>query len=61
MVDFFSKNDIIQQLVVATILLRQAFPLFTLRKIFNVHNSDLDCTPLPLPLFNIFSGNFGSL
>jgi len=27
----------------------------------NLHNSDLDCTPHPLPLFNISSGNFGSL
>ena len=42
-------------------MLRQAFPLFILRTISNLHNSDLDCTPLPLPLFNIFSGNSGSL
>jgi len=42
-------------------LLRQEFPLFTLRRTYNLHNSALDCTPLPLPLFNIFSGIFGSL
>jgi len=41
-------------------LLRQEFPLFTLHRTYNLHNSDLDCTPLPLPLFN-FSCNSGSL
>jgi len=41
-------------------LLRQAFRLFTLRRTSNLYNSDLDCTPLPLPLFTISSGNFGS-
>jgi len=42
-------------------LLKQEFTLFTLRRTYNLHNSDLDCTPLPLPLFNIFSGNFACL
>ena len=44
-------------------LLRQEFPLFTLCRTYNLYNSHLDCTPLPLPLFNIFSDNlnFGSL
>ena len=42
-------------------LLGQAFPLFTLRRTSNLHNSDLDCTSHPLPLFNISSDNFGSL
>ena len=42
-------------------LLRQVFPPFTLPRTCNLPNSDLDCTPLPLPLFNIFSGNSGSL
>jgi len=41
--------------------LRQVFPPFTLPRTCNLLNSDLDCTPLPLPLFNIFSGNSGSL
>jgi len=42
-------------------LLRQVFPPFTLPRTCSLPNSDLDCTPLPLPLFNIFSGNSGSL
>ena len=42
------------------LLAAQAFPLFTLHRTYNLHNSDLDCTPHPLPLFNISSGNFGS-
>jgi len=42
-------------------LLRQEFPLFTLHRTYNLHNLDLDCPPLPLPLSNIFSGNSGSL
>jgi len=41
-------------------LLRQAFSLFTLHRTSNLQNSDLDCTPHPLPLFNISSGNIGS-
>ena len=28
-------------------LLRQAFPLFTLHRTSNLHNSDFDCTPHP--------------
>jgi len=42
-------------------LLRQVSPLFTLRRTSNWHDSDLACTPHPLPLFNTSSGNFGSL
>jgi len=41
-------------------LLRQESPLFTLPRTYNLHNSDLNCTPPPLPLFNIFSGSSGS-
>jgi len=41
-------------------LLRQVFPPFTLPRTCNLPNSNLDCTPLPMPLFNIFSGNSGS-
>ena len=41
--------------------LRQASPLCTSRRISNLHNSDFDYTPHPLPLSNTSFGNCGSL